>query len=103
MARKWLKDCTTVEAIQDQVLNTLPKDMGIFVRDRKPKSSLKVSMLADDYLQARIGIPTGLQTPLKRKPIKVLCIWETWTVNKIQTNYLVPIGTQRSQKETSKV
>ena len=53
LASKWLKDCTTVEAIQDQVileqlLNTLPKDMGIFVRERKPKSSLE----ADDYLQA---------------------------------------------------
>ena len=34
LARKWLKDCTTVKAIQDQVileelLNTLPKNMGI--------------------------------------------------------------------------
>ena len=54
LAMKWLKDYTTVEAIQDQVileqlLNTLPKDMGIFVRERKPKSGLDASMVADDY------------------------------------------------------
>ena len=53
LARKWLKDFTTVEAIQDQVileqlLNILPKDMGNYVRERKPKSSLEVSMLADE-------------------------------------------------------
>ena len=71
LASKWLKDCTTVEAIQDQVileqlLNTLPKDMGIFVRERKPKSSLEASMLADDYLQARKGIPYGPQNTFKR-------------------------------------
>ena len=51
-----------MEAIQDQVmleqlLNTRPKDMGIFVRERKPKSSLEASMLATDFLQARKGIP----------------------------------------------
>ena len=52
LARKWLKDCTTVEAIQDQVileqlLNTLPKNMSISVRERKPNTSLEASMLAD--------------------------------------------------------
>ena len=71
LARKWLKDCTTVEAIQDQVilkqlLNTLPKDMFIFVKERKPKSTLEASMLADDYLQARKGIATRLQPTFKR-------------------------------------
>ena len=54
LVKKWLKDCTTVEAIQDQVvleqlLNVLPKDMCIFVKERKPKSSVE----ADDYVQAR--------------------------------------------------
>ena len=71
LASKWLKDCTMVKAIQDQVileqlLNTLPKDMGIFVRERKPKSSLEASMLGDDYLQARKGIPSGPQNTFKR-------------------------------------
>ena len=72
LARKWLKDCTTVEAIQDQVilLNTLPKDMCIFVKERKSKSSLEASMLADDYLQARKGIATGLQPTFKKGPLR---------------------------------
>ena len=51
LASNWLKDCTTVEAIQHQVileqlLNTLPKDMGIFVIERKPKFNLEASVLA---------------------------------------------------------
>ena len=71
---KMAKDCTTVEAIQDQVileqlLNTLPKDMGIFVRERKPNSSLEASMLAGDYLQARKSIPTGSQNIFKRRSL----------------------------------
>ena len=75
LARKWLEDYTTVEAIQDQVileqlLNTLPKDMCIFVKERKPKSSLEASMLADDYLQARKGIATGPQPTFKKGPVR---------------------------------
>ena len=64
LASKWLKDCTTMKAIQDQIieqlLNTLLKDMNIFVRERKPESILEASMLADDYLQARKGIPNAV-------------------------------------------
>ena len=60
-----------MEAIQDQVilgqlLNTLPKDMGIFVREGKPKSNLEASMLADDYLQARKGTRNAPQSTFKR-------------------------------------
>ena len=70
LARKWLKDYTTVETIQDhvileQLLNTQPKDMGIFARERKPKSSLEASMLANDYLQARKAYLLNHKTPLK--------------------------------------
>ena len=75
LARKWLEDYTTVEAIQDQLileqlLNTLPKDMCIFVKERKPKSSLEASMLVDDYLQARKGIATGPQPTFKKGPVR---------------------------------
>ena len=52
-----LKDCTTVKAIQEQVileqfLNIFPKDVCIFVKERKPKSSLEASMLADNQCWA---------------------------------------------------
>ena len=40
--------------------------MCIFVKERKPKSSVKASILADDYVQARKGITTMSQAPLKR-------------------------------------
>ena len=59
-----------MEAIQDQVileqlLNTLPKTW-LSLSEKKSKSSLQASMLADDYLQARKGIPTGPQNTFKR-------------------------------------
>ena len=62
--KQMAKDCITVEIIQDQIsleqlLNTLPKDIGIFVRERKPKFSLEASTLADVCLQARKSKPTG--------------------------------------------
>jgi len=65
-----------MEAIQDQVileqfLNTLPKDMCIFIKERKPKSSVEASVLADDFVQARKSILPVPQTPYKRSyPIK---------------------------------
>ena len=40
--------------------------MGIFVRERTPKSSLEASMLADDYLQTRKSILNGPQNAFKR-------------------------------------
>ena len=36
-----------------------------FLSERKPKSSLEASMLADDYLQARKAYPMAHKTPLK--------------------------------------
>ena len=51
-------DCTTPEAVMDQVmleqvLNTLPQEVRVWVRERKPKTSEEVTQLADDYVQAR--------------------------------------------------
>ena len=65
-----------MEAIQDQVileqfLNILPKNMCIFIKERKPKSSVEASILADDFVQARKSILPVPQTPYKRSyPIK---------------------------------
>ena len=58
LANKWLKDCTTATAVIDQVileqlLNTLPQEVRVWVRERKPKTSAEASQLVDDYIQAR--------------------------------------------------
>ena len=58
LANKWLKDKTTVPAVIDavvmeQLLDTLPADLRVWVRERKPGSSTDAGKLAEDYLQAR--------------------------------------------------
>ena len=55
---KWTKECTTVEEIwqkvaTEQLLNTLPGDVRIWVSERKPKTAEQAGQLADDYVQAR--------------------------------------------------
>ena len=50
LVKKWLKDCTTVGAIQDQValeqlLNVLPKDI---CQRKENKISVEASVLVDD-------------------------------------------------------
>ena len=41
MASKWLKDCTSIEQMKDlvvmeQLIDMLPFDVRVFVRERKP-------------------------------------------------------------------
>ena len=43
--------------IKEQLLNTLPSDLHVWVTKRKPKTSVEAMELADDYLQARKTAP----------------------------------------------
>ena len=57
LAKKWTRECTSAEELRElvvteQLLNTLPRDIQIWVRERKPKTSSEAGRLADDYLQA---------------------------------------------------
>lgn len=68
LADKWLKDCTSVEEVKDQIvleqlINTLPADIQVWVKERKPKSSEEASQLADDYVQARKQNSKETETP----------------------------------------
>ena len=56
-AEKWTKDCGSVQQIREamvieQLLNMLPEQIRIWVKERKPKTSMAAGELADDYLQA---------------------------------------------------
>ena len=58
LAAKWLKSCKTPEEVRDRIileqfLNTLPEEVRIFVKERKPKSAGEAGKLADDFSQAR--------------------------------------------------
>ena len=39
--------------IQEQPLNTLTPAIGVWVKERKPKTALEAGQLADDYMEAR--------------------------------------------------
>ena len=58
LAKKWGRDCKTLDELLDlivkeQLLNCLPEDVRVWVRERKPKSSCEAGELAEDFLQAR--------------------------------------------------
>ena len=58
LAGKWMKTCTSIEELRDlvvleQLLNTLLEDAHIFVKERKPKTSMEAGRLADGYIAAR--------------------------------------------------
>ena len=58
LATKWIHKCTTMEELQqlmtaEQVLDVLPRDIQVWVRERKPRTSEETGQLAEDYLQAR--------------------------------------------------
>ena len=55
---KWLKKCTTVDEIKEQVameqfLNILPMEKRAWVKDKKPKTCIAAGELADEYEEAR--------------------------------------------------
>ncbi|KAL5506631.1 hypothetical protein EMCRGX_G008328 [Ephydatia muelleri] len=63
MAKKWLKGCTTVDELLDvivkeQLVDTLPQTLKVWVSEREPSSSKEAGELADSYLQAR-GLERG--------------------------------------------
>ena len=58
LLQKWTKGCKTVEEVRDvvvkeQLLNSLPTDIRIWVTEKKPKTSVEAAELADNYLRAR--------------------------------------------------
>ena len=55
---KWKEDCSLVQQIREtmvieQLLNMLPEEIRVWVKERKPKTSMAAWELANDYLQAR--------------------------------------------------
>ena len=56
--RKWTADCTTLEQMTEkllieQLLETMPVDLRVWLSDKKPKNCKTAGKLADDYLLAR--------------------------------------------------
>ena len=55
---KWTRECVSPEQLREmmvteRVLMALPKDIRIWVRERKPKTAAEAGQLAGEYLQAK--------------------------------------------------
>jgi len=48
-------------------VNTLPDDVRVWVKERKPKTSMEAGQLADDYVQARKQSVGGTSSQVSRK------------------------------------
>ena len=58
LASKWTKECTTVRdvvevIVKEQLLDTMPASVPVWVHERMPQDSAEAGQLADDYAQAR--------------------------------------------------
>ena len=58
LLRKWMTGCNSVEAVlekvaMEQLLNTMPPELRVWVSERKPTTGCEAGRLADDYVQAR--------------------------------------------------
>ena len=61
LQKKWMRDCTSLEEVfemlvMEQLINTMPSDLRVWIRERKPKSTLEAGELADQYMQARDSV-----------------------------------------------
>jgi len=68
LLQKWTKECTSKQEVLEfvaveQLLNVMPEDIRVWVRERKPKTAAEAGELADDYLQAR-------KREMKAEPIR---------------------------------
>ena len=93
LAKKWTADCDTVHAViekvvVEQLLNTMPRDLRIWMCERKPTTGKEVGVLADDYVLARsrsrVEPPnrTRLKVGPPRRPESAIHVdWkDTWPV-----------------------
>ena len=76
LAEKWTQGCETKEeqkdlVILEQLVNTLPEDVRIWVKERKPKTSMEAGQLADDYIQARKQNSGEPSAPVSRKSANI--------------------------------
>lgn len=58
LAQKWTKGCTTKEEVleavdTEQLLNTMPEDVQVWVHECKPEAATEAGQLAEDFVQAR--------------------------------------------------
>ena len=61
LGKKWARNCRSVDELLDivvteQLVSTLPREIHVWVGERKPKDSEETAQLADDYLLVRKSV-----------------------------------------------
>ena len=72
LASKCLAGCGTVEEVLErlvveQLVNTMPTEIRVWVAERKPRTGAEAGRPADDYLQARRHVRQGIQGTAKER------------------------------------
>jgi len=72
LLQKWTKECTSKQEVLEfvaveQLLNVMPEDIRVWVRERKPKTAAEAGELADDYLQGTEKGDEGGADPYDRQ------------------------------------
>ena len=77
LARKWTRKCTDADSVREviaveQLLNSMPVGLRIWVRERKPKTVAEAGRLADDYAEARGPLEGRRVQEAAREPSKTV-------------------------------
>ena len=77
LARKWMRKCVDVAEMQEviaveQLLNSMPVGLRIWVRERKPKTVAEAGRLADDYAEARGSLESQSVQEAAREPSRMV-------------------------------
>ena len=64
LTNQWTKEYTTGEQLQqliadEQIQNTLPADIQVWIQERKSKTTAEAGRRAEDYWQARDSVKSG--------------------------------------------
>ena len=78
LARKWTRKCADIDEVQEviaveQLLNSMPVGIQIWVRERKPKTVAEAGRLADDYTEARGSLESQSVQEAAREPSRIVC------------------------------
>ena len=77
LTRKWTRKCTDVDEVQEviaveQLLNSMPVGIRIWVRERKPKTVAEAGRLADDYAEARGSLESQSVQEASKEPSRIV-------------------------------
>ena len=71
--RKWTADCDSVteKLLIEQLLDTVPADLRVWLSEKKPTTGLEAGRIADDYVLARKPKPPVAKGGQDNSPVRL--------------------------------